>query len=101
MKGIDLGGIMNQTLFVVLSILLFHFYNFSMHDELDRNLIVRSPDEISHPYRDSCCAVCVQRVLGDEDELRPSRLYGCVRVGCVLCVGCAGVTLATFWLVRQ
>ncbi len=78
---------------------------FSMHrDELERQFLNRSPDEISYPYRDNCCAKCVHMVMVDdenEQNLRPSRMYHCLCVSCAVGTGVVALTAALVWVIGQ
>jgi xanthine dehydrogenase iron-sulfur cluster and FAD-binding subunit A len=69
---------------------------------LERSFVsLTATDETTYPYRDNCCAVCVQRVLDDEDEFHPSRLRDCLRTGCALCTGCFVLSMTLVWVVKN
>ncbi len=96
---------MRQHFILFLLIFLYNIFIFS--SDLERSFVPSSSsyeitnNETTYPYRDNCCAVCVQRVLGDEDEFHPSRLRACVRTGCLICTGCVAVSFTLIWFASR
>lgn len=97
---------MNQTFKILMPVAFYCSYSFSMNHELLKNdlessLVRSNSQEIMYPYRDNCCALCVRQIVADDDQneedLRPSELYRCLRIGCALCTGTVVISTTFVW----
>lgn len=101
---------MHQTFKILMPILCYYSYNFSMNRErlksdLEASFVGSNSQEIMYPYRDNCCALCVRQIIGhddqNEEDLRPSRFYHCLQIGCVLCTGAVAISTAFVWFLMH